>query len=80
MLRLKGNNAPKRCHGPSSTTVKVQVYTSTMREIEVRIIDTPGFAASDTDKLKSISELQVEEKMICCSIALVSYPIQRLMK
>ena len=60
MLKLKSSNAPKRCHGPSSTTVKVKVYTSIVRGIEVRIIDTPGLAVSDIDELKSIAELQDE--------------------
>ena len=60
MLRLKGDAAPKSQHGPSSTTDEVKVYTSTINGVEVRIIDTPGFAAKDVNEAKVIARLQEE--------------------
>ena len=58
MLNLKGDAAPRHRHGPSSTTTDVNLYTSIMGGIEVRIIDTPGLAATDVNELKSIAALQ----------------------
>ena len=60
MLRLKGAAAPKKRHGPSSTTAKVKIYTSNINGVEVRIIDTPGLAAMDVDEAKVIARLQEE--------------------
>ena len=62
MLRLKGDDAPKCRHGPSSTTDDVKVYTSTINEVKVRIIDTPGLAAIDVDEAKVIAKLEEENE------------------
>ena len=59
MLNLKGDTAPEHQHGPSSTTKTVKLYTSTVGGVEVRIIDTPGLAATDVDEPKSLAALQV---------------------
>ena len=58
MLRLKGDDAPKCRHGPSSTTDDVKVYTSTINGVKVRIIDTPGLAAMDVDEAKVKDSVQ----------------------
>lgn len=60
MLRLEGDAAPKRRHGPSSTTKEVKLYTSSVNGIEVRIIDTPGLTAADVSEAKIITGLQAE--------------------
>ena len=60
MLRLEGDVAPVHEHGPSSTTTEVKVWASTVRDVKVRIIDTPGLVAADVDELKSIAALQKE--------------------
>ena len=60
MLQLKGNHAPERRHRPSSTTTEVKTYTNTVNGVEVRIIDTPGLAASDVNEARIIAKLQAE--------------------
>ena len=60
MLQLKGDHAPERRYQPSSTTTEVKTYTNTVNGVEVRIIDTPGLAASDVNEARIIAELQAE--------------------
>lgn len=60
MLRLEGDAAPVHQHRPSSTTMEVKVWASTVRSVNVKIIDTPGLVAPDVDELKSIAALQKE--------------------
>ena len=60
MLKLEGDAAPVHEHGPSLTTMEVKVWASTVRDVKVKIIDTPGLVASDVDELKSIAALQKE--------------------
>jgi hypothetical protein len=60
MLQLKGDAAPRSQHGPSSTTTKVKTYTNIMNGVEVKIIDTPGLAATDVNEAKIIAQLQAE--------------------
>ena len=62
VLQLKGDAAPKNRHGPSSTTTDVKTYTNTVNGVEVKIIDTPGLAATDVNEAKIIAELQAESR------------------
>ena len=62
MLRLEDDAAPESEHGPSSTTDEVKVYTSSINGVKVRIIDTPGLAATDVDEAKVIAKLEEESK------------------
>ena len=60
MLQLKGDDAPKSQHHSTSTTTEVKLYKRSVNGIEVRIIDTPGFAATDVSEAKIINELQAK--------------------
>jgi energy-coupling factor transporter ATP-binding protein EcfA2 len=60
MLQLKGDAAPKSQHHSTSTTTEVKLYQKSVNGIEVRIIDTPGFAATDVSETKIIAELRAE--------------------
>jgi GTP-binding protein EngB required for normal cell division len=60
MLQLKGDAAPKSQHHSKSITTKVKLYQKSVNGIEVRIIDTPGFAATDVREAKIVDELQAE--------------------
>ena len=60
MLQLKGDAAPKSQHQSTSTTTEVRLYQKSINGIEVRIIDTPGLAATDVNEAKIITELQAE--------------------
>jgi hypothetical protein len=62
MLQLKGDAAPQYQHGPSSTTTEVKTYTNTVNGVEVKIIDTPGLAATDVNEAKIIAQLQAESR------------------
>ena len=62
MLQLKGDAAPKNQHGPSSTTTDVKTYTNTVNGVRVKIIDTPGLAATDVNEAKIIAQLQAESR------------------
>jgi energy-coupling factor transporter ATP-binding protein EcfA2 len=60
MLQLKGDAAPKSQHHSTSITTEVKLYQKSVNGIEVRIIDTPGLAATDVREAKIIAELQNE--------------------
>ena len=62
MLQLKGDAAPKSQHHSTSTSTEVKLYKKSVNGIEVRIIDTPGFAATDVSEAKIIAELQAESE------------------
>ena len=59
MLNLKGTDAPKCEHGPSSATMHVKIHASRVGGVQVRIIDTPGLAAMDVNEPNSMADLQL---------------------
>ena len=81
MLQLKGDAAPKSQHHSTSTTTEVKLYQKSVNEIEVRIIDTPRFAATDVSEAKSLPSYKprVKGKLIGYSTVLTFYLIPKSM-